>query len=457
MEAKRRDNSLRKTMHYYRLDTFRAFFACLVMIVVVTTSTTSWAANGEVNGVRVWNGPDGTRLVFDLNTHLKHALFTLPNPERVVIDFKNASLATSLRSLDLTGTPVKRIRTGSRRTGGLRVVLDLKERVSPKSAILKPNREYGYRLLVDLDKPRSASRVVAKSRITPPKRDRDVVIAIDAGHGGEDPGARGRAGTKEKHVVLAIARRLAKLINSEGGMKAVLIRDGDYYLGLRKRMNKARTHGTDLFVSIHADAFKDPRVRGLSIYTLSSNGASSEAARWLADKENSSDLVGGVSLEDKDDVLASVLLDLAQTATSDASQNAAAQVLKRLKKIGKVHKSSVQHASFVVLKSPDIPSILVETAFISNPAEEKKLRSSRYQQALARAIFSGIYAYFDRQPPPGTYMASRRRHVISRGDTLGKIAKQYQVSIKSLRAINNISGDRIMPGQVLQIPIGKDS
>jgi len=286
--------------------------------------------------------------------------------------------------------------------------------------------------------------------------ERDVVIAIDAGHGGDDPGALGRHGTREKDVTLAIARKLAQVIDAEPGMKAVLVRKGDYYVGLRQRMGIARQNKADLFVSIHADAFRDPRVRGASVYTLSRRGASSEAARWLAESENASDLIGGVSLEDKDDVLASVLLDLSQTAAMEASADVAQRVFRQLRRFGPVHSNRVQQAGFMVLKSPDIPSILVETAFISNASEEQHLNNPAHQAELAQAIMSGIREYFQVSPPPGTLMASQaeHRHVIEPGDTLSGIAQQYRVSLNSLRDINGLTSDQIRVGQTLLIPAG---
>ncbi|MBS3954886.1 MAG: N-acetylmuramoyl-L-alanine amidase [Methylomicrobium sp.] len=234
----------------------------------------------------------------------------------------------------------------------------------------------------------------------------DIVIAIDAGHGGEDPGAHGPKGTHEKEVTLAIAKKLAGIINAKSGMKAVLVRKGDYYISLRERMNIARDANADLFVSIHADAFQQADVQGASVFTLSTAGASNEASRWLADQENAADLIGGVSLVDKDDVLAKVLLDLSQTATQEASVNAASSVLKSLKKAGQVHQNAVQKAEFLVLKSPDVPSILVEMAFISNPTEEERLKKSAYQDALAKAVFNGIDSYFKHYSPMDTRVAS---------------------------------------------------
>ena len=254
-------------------------------------------------------------------------------------------------------------------------------------------------------------------------------------------------------VVLKLAQRLQRLIDREPGMRAVLTRKGDYYVDLRKRMEIARSHGADLFVSIHADAFRDKRVSGSSVYILSRNGASSEAARWLAEQENAADLVGGVSLDDKDEVLASVLLDLSQTATISASTDVATQVLGGLKRLGRTHKRHVERAGFMVLKSPDIPSILVETAFLSNPEEERKLNSPAYRRKLAAAVLSGIKAYFLESPPPGTIF-EKRRHVIASGDTLSGIASRYGVSLARLRNANELHADLVRVGQVLNIPAG---
>ncbi len=424
----------------------------IIVLLAAVFSVPVLAEQGRVLGARLWQGPEGTRLVFDVSRELSHNVFTLQNPDRVVIDLKDTRLATELNHVNVGGSAIKAIRAGLRGAKDLRIVLDVGGKVSPTTMLLKPNREYGYRVVVDLSG--SARPAPTPPRIVKqaPTDKRDIVIAVDAGHGGEDSGARGKRGTLEKHVVLQIARRLAEYINNQRGMRAVLIRDGDYYIGLRKRMNKARQAQADLFVSIHADAFRDPRAQGSSVFTLSARGATSEAARWLADRENASDLVGGVTLDDKDGMLASVLLDLAQTASSDASARVANYVLYGLKRVGHVHSSSVQQAGFAVLKSPDVPSILVETAFISNPGEEAKLRNPKHQDAIARAVFDGIKTYFERFPPAGTLVAASRRHIIGRGETLSEIAKRYQVSIDQLRLVNNINGDSIFPGQVLRIP-----
>ncbi|MDJ0807020.1 MAG: N-acetylmuramoyl-L-alanine amidase [Gammaproteobacteria bacterium] len=414
----------------------------------------------QVGSLRIWSAPDHVRLVFDADSLIDHKVFTLEDPHRVVLDLKNTRIPKHLPKPEADNKFIRMLRSAPRNKQDVRVVLDLHRAVKPKSFQLKPNRQYGHRLVIDLyDKSGSAAKRSSKPvKSVEDVGQRDVVIAIDAGHGGEDPGARGRHGTYEKDVVLAISRHLVRMINQKKGMKGVLIRDGDYYLGLRKRIRKARQARADLFVSIHADAFRDPKVRGSSVYTLSRSGASNEAARWLAEKENSADLVGGVSLEDKDDTLASVLLDLSQIGTLEASSAAADRVLRELKKLGKTHKRRVQQAGFVVLKSPDIPSMLVETAFISNPDEERRLKSPKHQKRVAKALLEGISSYFEYQPPPGTWLAAQqmkklaKRHVIARGDTLSEIAKHYQVSLNRLRSANDLTGDRIRIGQVLRIP-----
>lgn len=419
----------------------------------------TWTASAgslQVNGVRLWAAPDSTRVVFDVTGPVEHQLFTLKGPDRLVIDLKHARIDTALVKQLKSNGVVKGLRSGSRNKDDLRLVLDLVSPVKPKSFVLKPNDQYGHRLVIDLFNAGKVKKREPKTvkAITRPTKLRDLVIAVDAGHGGDDPGARGRKGTREKDVVLGIARKLAAKINKEPGMKAVLVRDGDYYIGLRKRIDKARKHRADLFISIHADAFRDRRVHGSSVYVLSRRGASSEMARWLAARENAADLVGGVSLDDKDDLLAEVLLDLAQTATLETSTGAASNVLSELKRLGKVHKRQVQHAGFVVLKSPDIPSMLVETAFISNPSEENRLRSRKHQQKVANAIFKGVRRYFVSNPPVGTRLAkqSPRRHVVRRGDTLSHIARRYGVSMSSLRDRNRLKGDRLLVGNVLKIP-----
>lgn len=427
-----------------------------LLLFALTTSLCQAASMVEVTGIRMWPAPDNTRLVFDLSGPVEHSLFTLTHPDRIVIDIQHTMLEGALPHFDYAHSFIKRIRYAPRHGDDLRVVLDLRAKARPQSFLLKPNREYGNRLVVDLhDAATQPAPRTEWSVIEPDGRPRDVVIAIDPGHGGEDPGATGPNGIHEKAVVLAIAKRLAALVRKQPGMRPFLTRTGDYYVGLRERTVKARRAHADLFVSIHADFWHNRHARGSSVYTLSTRGASSEAARWLADKENSSDLIGGVSLDDKDDVLARVLLNLSQNASIEASHEVASDVLHDLSKIGPLHRPRVESAGFVVLKSPDIPSILVETDFISNPREERKLNSPRYQERLARATMKGIRAYFLRNPPPGTALAMReRKHVISRGETLSGIAHHYQVSLKALRHTNHLQGDRLRVGDVLRIPDG---
>ena len=294
---------------------------------------------------------------------------------------------------------------------------------------------------------------------------RDIVIAIDAGHGGEDPGAIGAGRVREKDVVLGIAKEVNRLINKEKGFTSELVRSGDYYISLRGRTKKAREKNADLFVSIHADAFKDSRARGASVWVLSNRGATSEVGRWLAQKENSADLIGGVgsvSLEDKDDVLAGVLLDMSMTASRSDSLQIASKIHGNVNKFAKMHKSRVESAGFMVLKSPDIPSILVETGFISNPEEARLLKTSAYQQKMARAIYEGIKSHFWNKPPAYTYVAyeknggdkqsTQREYQVVSGDTLSVIASRHGVALNVLRQTNDIKGDKIRIGQVLRIP-----
>jgi N-acetylmuramoyl-L-alanine amidase len=361
----------------------------------------------DVRAIRLWAGPDSTRVVVDLSGTAQHSLLLLHNPERVVLDVSGAHLAKSAHRAPPGAGAVKTVRMSHSPSGNFRLVLDVAGPIQAKSFLSTPNAHYGYRLVVDLEGAnRSVSRVDKPIKAKhAPSDARDLIIAIDAGHGGEDPGAIGKNGTREKDVVLAIARVLAARIDAEPGMKAVLTRGGDYFVPLRDRMRRARAQQADLFVSIHADSIRDRSIDGSSVYILSQRGATDEASRWLAERENASDLIGGVSLDDKDDVLASVLLDLSQSASLNASQVAAERVLHQLAQAGEIRKPEVQQARFMVLKSPDIPSMLVETAYISNPQEELRLRTPAHQAKLAAAIHQGVHDYFYANPPMGTRIA----------------------------------------------------
>jgi N-acetylmuramoyl-L-alanine amidase len=338
-----------------------------------------------------------------------------------VLDVADARLSAGARRPPASGV-VKEVRMARRPNGELRVVLDLIRPMRAKSFLATPNDRYGYRLVVDLGGP-AAAMAATGAAAAPIKAEharpeaRDLIIAIDAGHGGEDPGAIGMHGTREKDVTLAIARALERSVDAEPGMRAVLTRDGDYFVPLRDRMRRARAQQADLFVSIHADSIRDRAVDGSSVYILSQRGATNEAARWLAERENAADLIGGVSLEDKGDLLASVLLDLSQTASLSASETAAEHVLHQLNLVGEVRKPLVQQAGFMVLKSPDIPSMLIETAYISNPAEEQRLRGVAHQAKLAAAIHQGLREYFYADPPAGSRIAQ-----IAAGAPLPKLA-----------------------------------
>lgn len=365
-----------------------------------------------VKDVRLWAGPEATRIVLDLSGPARHTLSTLKNPDRVVIDVASARLENRELTLPPGQGFVKQLRAGTQGED-LRLVIDLSGPATPRSFMVDPQGNMGDRLVIDLAGA-AASAVSAKAEPVVTKSaqvidERDIVVAIDAGHGGVDPGSIGKRGSYEKDVTLAIARRLKERIDREPGMRAVLTRDNDQFVEHRERIARARRQQADMFVSVHADSYSDRSVVGSSVYVLSARGASDESARWLADRENAADLVGGVSLDDKDTVLASVLLDLSQGASMSASVEAADKVMHELYMIGNVTNRGVKHAGFLVLKSPDIPSILVETAFISNPVEEARLLNPQHQQRLAEAIYSGVRTYFYTNPPPGTRMARLRQ------------------------------------------------
>lgn len=360
-----------------------------------------------IKDVRLWAGPDGTRLVFDLSAPTEHSLLTLDNPDRVVVDIP-AGVLQSERVLPQGQGFVKQLRAASQPNGDLRVVVDLSEPAQSKTFAVGPQQSYGHRLVLDLKPSKKSASPPSVVKAVADAHGRDIVVAIDAGHGGVDPGSIGKRGTYEKHVTLAIARRLKNRIDREPGMRAVLTRDDDTFIELRDRIRRARRQQADMFVSVHADSYTDRSVAGSSVYVLSARGASDESARWLADRENAADLIGGVKLDDKDSVLASVLLDLSQGASMSASIDAADKVMHELYKIGNITSRGVKHAGFLVLKSPDIPSLLVETAFISNPTEEARLLDPKHQQRLADAIHAGVRSYFYSNPPPGTLVAELR-------------------------------------------------
>ncbi len=428
------------------------------IILLLLLQADAWS--GQVQNLRVWAGPDSTRAVLDLDGRVDYRLFTLDNPSRVVVDISNVDPATAFSFNPEHSGVISGVRHGVRNGSDLRVVFDLDAKARPQSFLLEPAGDHGHRLVIDLYPENAASpgeRVKQVVRSAASNGERDMIVAIDAGHGGEDPGAVGPGGTFEKEITLALARKLTERINNAPGMRAVMIRTGDYYIPLAERYNRARQARADLFLSIHADAFRDFRVRGSSVYVLSRSGASSEAARLLAKSENKADLVGGVKLDRGDDVLSSVLLDLSQSAALEYSNSAAESILDQLGSVGRRHRNRVERANFVVLRSPDVPSVLIEVGFISNPQDEQKLNTAGHRRQVALAITDGVERHFRQTAPQGTWFANNRnpsRHVVQRGDSLGKIAQKYQVSVSRLRQANNLNGDVIHPGAELVIPTG---
>src|SRR5687768_3137731 len=425
------------------------------------------AAAARLDGISLIEGENGTRAVLALDDTAEYKVFTLANPDRLVLDLSGTALGPRYRAPAPNGV-VASVRTGTPAEGDLRVVLDLGRAVKPRTRIETVGGE--HRLVVELlgGTPAGSGAVAATATPAPARTladvvgtgERELIVAIDAGHGGKDPGALGPTGKREKDITLAMARELAAQIDADPGMRAVLVRDRDVFIPLEQRYMIAREAQADLFISVHADAAHNRAASGASVYVLSLRGASSEAARWLADQENAADLVGGVELDARDKNLAAVLLDLSQNATMRVSDDVAAEVLASLKQVGKAHKPQIERANFVVLRSPDVPSMLVETGFISNPGEEARLSDPAYRSRMAAAIVSGVRSYFANQAPPGTWYAARqgqfggsRQHVVSRGETLSLIAARHGVPMSSIRAANKLQGDTVRIGERLTIPV----
>ncbi|NKZ37792.1 N-acetylmuramoyl-L-alanine amidase [Oleiagrimonas sp. MCCC 1A03011] len=460
----------------------RPLLVFLLAVAATVALCPAYAASStQVRAVRMSTSDQHTRAVFDLSGPVDYKLFQLKNPDRVVLDFSRAHLAKGFQSPDGGGL-LKDVRTGKHGRHGVRVVLDMKAGVRPKSFLLDPSGGNGYRLVLDMYPSSDAGRAIV--RRTAPVSQRKVLVAIDPGHGGKDSGAHGPGGLEEKTVTLAIAKRLAALVDKQPGMQAILTRDDDTYIPLERRFEIARQHKADLFVSIHANSCPNHcSARGASVWVLSTHGKESEAGKWLARSENASDLVGGVSLDNRSHTLAAVLLDLSQGASMQASKQVGHDVLGALKGIIPLYKPRVQHANFVVLRSPDVPSILVETAFISNRHDERLLRSPRYRQKMARAILKGVEHYFTTTPPQGTWFAAQWAkkhgvkiasteaassssgvasadsgvqdlHKVSNGETLSGIAHQYGVSMDAIKNANNMDSNMVRAGSMLAIPTG---
>ena len=421
------------------------------------------AFGATVKDVRIAQENGLTRLIFDLSEPVTHRLFPLSNPDRVVLDLKSVELSVALEKklASISSGVLRRLRAG-KREDGTRFVIDLSQKAKAKSSVLGANAKYGPRVMVELSYGKTAKlSVPVKTTKNIANIKRDIVIVVDAGHGGKDPGALGQYKVREKDIVLSIAKSLASKINAVDGFKAVLTRSKDVYLKLRQRSKIARDANADLLVSIHADAFTNPKARGASVWALSLSGKTSEMGRWLAQQEQSAELVGGISLDDKDQLLAEVLLDMSMNSKIQFSLDIGDKVLNQMDKVAHMHKNTVQQAGFVVLKSPDIPSILVETGFVSNSTEAKNLGSAGYRKKLASAMSKGIVEAFTATPPEGSLLAWRQQnkntatsYVVSKGDTLSEIARKNRISIAELRKANTLKNDVIWIGQKLVIPAG---
>lgn len=435
----------------------KRFALFLSLVGTLLCSAQVLAASNHLDGVRIWAAPDSTRVVFDLKKSPDYSYFTLKSPNRLVVDLAHTGNRVNLGKITNNSKLVKRVRTSKPpRKGTLRLVIDLQRPAKANLFALAPTEPYGNRLVVDLED----SQAEAKNQVvTAPKQvKRDIIVAIDAGHGGDDPGSIGPSGMFEKKVTLQIAKRVAAKINATSGMKAVMTRSGDYFVNLNRRSELARKSKADLLISIHADAFTSPRPRGASVWVLSRRRANSEIGRWLEKKEQHSDLLGGageiIQNTDNEQYLAMTLLDMSMDRSMAVSHTIADDVLSDLGKVTRLHKHKPESASFAVLKSPDIPSILVETGFISNPAEERLLKSSQHQDKLATAIYRGVMRYFEAFPPENTLLAARAhiKHKVRSGESLSVIAHRYGVSVARIKQANKLKSDVLRVGQQLIIP-----
>ncbi|MFZ8955440.1 MAG: N-acetylmuramoyl-L-alanine amidase [Pseudohongiellaceae bacterium] len=425
----------------------------------------------EVVDLRMWRAPDHTRLVLDLSDAVEYSSFLLEDPHRFVVDIKSSFTDLSFNGLDFSGSPISGIRSGVRNGDSLRIVLDLTSAVEPETFSLAPNSEFGERLVLDLyDKTgsqQSQSANLPENRTGSEAR-RDIVVAISAGHGGEDPGSIGYDGKiKEKNVTLAISQALYERLEKLPGYKPVMIREGDYYVELKRRPEIARRNRADLFVAIHADWYRNSRARGVTVYALSGDRADRENSARVAEKENSADLLGGVggdlALRELDDDVALTLVSLQMAWSMEQSLMAGTSILDSLAGVTRIRKTKVQQASLQVLNSPDIPSILIETGYLTNPEEAQRLSNRNFQERMALAIADGVANYFYEAPPDGTLVAWQKAngviptsYTVKRGDTLSEIAEQFSLSVTELKSINGLQGNTIQIGQVLELP-GSDS
>jgi N-acetylmuramoyl-L-alanine amidase len=427
-----------------------AFFIVLIFCEITL-------ADNLVKDIRISESAESSRIVIDIQKAPSSKVFHLQNPERVVVDISNAKLANNFKSSKLTGKLVRGIRF-SNRGKILRIVFDLDGRIKHKYFTLPKSGKSDHRLVIDLEKFNSSAE---RSNISPKKsQGRKIIVVIDPGHGGKDPGAIGPNGTRESNVVLEISLKLADYFNKTNDMQAILSRNDNTFIPLRERMEIAREYNADLFLSIHADALNNSRVKGASVYTLSLKGASDEASKILAKGQNEGSTIGEVDIAGMDKDAISLLTDLSQNSSMEASKEVGAIILNQLSKAVSIRKKKVQEAGFLVLKSPDVPSVLIETTFISNPGEEAKLNTRRFQDRLAEAIFQGARNYFLINPPQDTILSNNINsdtqiisYIVKRGDTLSEIAELYNVKLSLIKNFNGISGSTIRIGQSLQIPL----
>ena len=428
------------------------------VVLLALGSFSVWADN-SIESVRVWPSPDKTRVVFDLSETPEYSYFMLnqQKPYRLVIDFNNTKLNTGLTNLGKDSLLVRKVRTSSPKNNrSSRIVIELNSKTEPNLFVLPANESYKDRLVVDL--PGKSVERSGPAKSIDELKDRKVTIAIDAGHGGDDPGSIGPRGTYEKNVVIKIARALAKMINDDPGMQAFLVRTGDYYLGLNERPQKAWDAKADFFVSIHADAFRTPQPRGGSVWVLSKRRADSEVGRWLENREQESELLGGVtdilSKNSHEPYLAETLLDMSMDSSIAGAYSAARHIIDEMSAVTKMHKTKPQAASLAVLKSPDKPSLLVETGFISNPDEERLLTSNAHQQKMARALYNGIRRYFVSNPIDNTYLANQNSftYTVKSGDSLSVLAQRYNTTVKAIKTENNLRSNVLKIGQKITIP-----
>lgn len=430
--------------------TFKLVFIFFTMCVCIQSHATN-----SINGLRVWPAPDNTRVVFDLVQKPNYKYFSLSSPNRLVIDFKDSKSLISFQNIIKEDYRIKKIRKSKpKNKNSTRIVLELADSFQLTVFSLDPTGQYGNRLVVDLYDKNTNDRKVSNKESTSSKR--DTVVAIVAGHGGEDPGSIGSSGSYEKRITLSIAKKLERLINNHQGMKAVMIRKSDYYVAHDRKPKLARKNKADLLISIHADAFTSPKPNGVSVLVQSTRRANSETARVIANRQKESELLGGAGetiKNTKDDNLAKTLADMSKEHTMKSSYEFATDVLNQLQKVTKLHKKQPEGLSLAVLKAPDIPSVLIETGFISNPKDEKNLNSSIHQQKLAKAIYTAVDRYFIKNPPKGTFLAAAkvREHNIIHGESLSVIAHRYKVSVAHLKKTNNLTSNTVRVGQMLKI------